>query len=513
MENETIELLHKLGINEELEYDESIPILSNYLSSKVKQLSQHLWQFENDTYILTIDFSNKTYENITKPYEDMPSEGYIFDFHGNVIDEIKAKEFRNNEDPIINVRPFIGTVPGTDHNFYWEFGNPQLDNKNIILEGDSPYKFELIKNFIIDLSNKNIPSVVIDANHNFDDLEELIPGKVSRSVKISAKSIEKPDNKDQINEKILKKVGEKYQDLPQEVYDNVMKVASKKSFNPNLNNDHKHKDKVNFNPFRRYLEYSEEGFVEESDSSVARRFVLTCFNIYPEIKSGVLKDLYIFTIKALAKHKNLNLKQLKNELKFEKADNIVDILNDLFEDDPFNNSGKFDWSYLNDLSGKVKIIDISSYKNSTQRFVYDVILNDLWNYRLMNGLWEFPFFIVLDDADNIDFSINSIMKTILDRGKEYGWSIAFLINGLLEENSFKMLNSIDDRIYFKSYANCIDSNYKSIKLLENSNKDWKNKLINLKEDESILTTHFIINDDVLLSPKPIVVKIPKAYKN
>ena len=69
----------------------------------------------------------------------------------------------------------------------------------------------------------------------------------------------------------------------------------------------------------------------------------------------------------------------------------------------------------------------------------------------MNGLWEFPFFIVLDDADNIDFSINSIMKTILDRGKEYGWSIAFLINGLLEENSFKMLNSIDDRIYFKSY--------------------------------------------------------------
>ena len=105
------------------------------------------------------------------------------------------------------------------------------------------------------------------------------------------------------------------------------------------------------------------------------------------------------------------------------------------------------------------------------------------------------------------------MKTILDRGKEYGWSIAFLINGLLEENSFKMLNSIDDRIYFKSYANCIDSNYKSIKLLENSNKDWKNKLINLKEDESILTTHFIINDDVLLSPKPIVVKIPKAYKN
>jgi len=117
MENETIELLHKLGINEELEYDESIPILSNYLSSKVKQLSQHLWQFENDTYILTIDFSNKTYENITKPYEDMPSEGYIFDFHGNVIDEIKAKEFRNNEDPIINVRPFIGKVPGTDHNF------------------------------------------------------------------------------------------------------------------------------------------------------------------------------------------------------------------------------------------------------------------------------------------------------------------------------------------------------------------------------------------------------------
>ena len=62
----------------------------------------------------------------------------------------------------------------------------------------------MIKNFIIDLSNKNIPSVVIDANHNFDDLEELIPGKVSRSVKISAKSIEKPDNKDQINEKMVK---------------------------------------------------------------------------------------------------------------------------------------------------------------------------------------------------------------------------------------------------------------------------------------------------------------------
>lgn len=512
MENETVELLHKIGIDEELEYDESIPILSNYLSAKVKQLSKHIWQLENDTYILTIDFNNKTYENITKPYEDIPSEGYIFDFHGNVIDEVKSKEIIK-EDSSINVKPFIGFVPKTDYKFYWEFGNSELPNKNIILEGDSPYKTELIKNFIIELSNNDVPIVVIDAHHNFDDLEEYLPDKVSRSIKVPFKSRIKPDNRDEINSKILEKVGEKYQDLPDDIFDDVMRVASKKSFNTQFNSQDKHKDQINFNPFRRYLEYSDEGFVEESDASVARRFVMTCFNVFPEIKGGILKNLYMFTIKALGKHRNLNLKILKDELKYEKADNIIDILADLFEDDPFHNSGKFDWSYLNELSGKVKVIDISNYKKTTQKFVYDVILNDLWNYRITNGLWEFPFFVVLDDADNLDYSFNSIVYTILKDGSDYGWSIGLLINNLLDINSFNMLKSVEERIYFKPYPNSLEANYQSITLLEDNRKDWKDKLANLKDNQCVLTTHFLNNDEILLSPKPIVVDVRKYDKN
>ena len=135
MENETNQLLKSLHINEQLNYDESIPILENFSDSEVYELSPQIWHLENDTYILIIDFNSKTYKHLTKPYEDIESEGFIFNFHGEMIGEISKNKSIKNSQEGYNIKLPVGKSILTNEEYYWKFANTDLKNYNIIIDG------------------------------------------------------------------------------------------------------------------------------------------------------------------------------------------------------------------------------------------------------------------------------------------------------------------------------------------------------------------------------------------
>ncbi|OWT32628.1 hypothetical protein BGI41_06695 [Methanobrevibacter sp. 87.7] len=455
MENITTLMLKKIGIDEKVEFNETIPILKNYINKDFKELDDGIYIFEDSSYILTLDFNKREYSHILKPIDGFEAEGWIFDFQGNLINEISA-EFEESVgiNYLENVRPLFGTASGSDYKFYWEYGNPEFESQNIIIEGKaSPCKYCLVQNLIVDLSYNNIPSFIVDCNGQFNYLKDNL--------------------------------GDKY-------YKNVKKVP--------------------FNPFKKFLRYSENDFVEEDNVHVAQRFISWCHQSFKSLNHKDLSLIYITIIKSLQKYKHFNLSKLKKELLNADGYKIIEKMNDLFEDDPFNGGATFDWSYLNDFSGKVKLVDLSSYGEITQKFVYDVILNDLWNYKLMEGLWEFPFFAVLDNAENINIRSNTIASKIIKKGNEYGWSIAFIIQNELNKDSLNELKNITDRIYFSPSLNTLNKISENISNLDDSQKDWKDKLSNLKENQCVLCTHSLLHKDTLLSPKPIVVDVSNYKK-
>ncbi len=487
MEHETNQLLGQLHINEVLEYDESIPILTEFMDAEVNELSPQLWHLESDTYILIIDFNSKTYKHLTKPYEDIESEGFIFNFHGEVIGEISQNQSFKNLQEEYNIKLNIGKSLTTGDIHYWEFANTNNKNYNIIIEGKpTKSKYHLTLNFIAELSKHNIPSIVIDTNNNFKDLDDLIPDKVSHGVIINSREKEHPDNKELVNANIVDKVTEKYKDLDDDVYKRVVEKASHKTFNTNKNVK-KTNPKLPFNPFKKYKIYSANGFTEEDNSSVARRFIRMIHNIYPDMAADALNELYFITIKSLEKYRNLNLSYLKNELDMIKADGILDSLKSLFEDEPFANGGKYDWSYLNEFTGKVKIIDLSPYSQSTQKFIYEVILYDLYNFKITEGFFDFPFFAVLDNSENINFMPHSIINEVLVKGREYGFSIALLIDGENNIKTLNRLNTVEDRIYFRPQEKSVDYIADLLENLDKRGKSWRDDLLNLEDDECIIS--------------------------
>ncbi|WP_295723258.1 hypothetical protein [uncultured Methanobrevibacter sp.] len=491
MENETNQLLKSLHINEQLKYDESIPILENFKDAKVKELSSRIWHLESDTYILIIDFNDKTYKNLTKPYADIESEGYIFNFHGEMIGEISNNPSIKNSQAGYNIKLPVGKSPFKEEEYYWQFANTHQKNYNIIIEGkSSKSKYALLESFIVNLSRENIPSIIIDTNNHFKNLDNLLTDKLSRGVKLTPRQVNIPDNKEYVNANIIDKVTEKYKDLDSEVYKKVVEKASHKSFNT-TKNIKKANPKLPFNPFKKYSKYSLNGFTLEDNPSVARRFIRIVNNVY-DISPDELNELYFICLKSLEKYRHLNLDHLKNELDMIKADSILSSLKDLFVDEPFAKGGKYDWSFLNESTGKVKIIDLSQYTESTQKFIYDIILYDLYNFKITEGFFDFPFFTVLDNSQNINFSSNSIINKLLVNGKEYGFSIALLMD---DERKIKTstLNTIEDRIYFASDDESIDSIVEILDNLNENDSSWKNDLLNLDEDQYIVSVN--LNSD------------------
>ena len=135
-----------------------------------------------------------------------------------------------------------------------------------------------------------------------------------------------------------------------------------------------------------------------------------------------------------------------------------------------------------------------------------VFVDDLKKVVFKNteGFFDFPFFTVLDNSQNINFSDNSIINKLLVKGKEYGFSFAFLTENI---ETIKSLNSVEDRIYFTPNDNSLDYIVKLLDSIDDG-KSWKEDLLNLDDDECIISNYSKSSDGNLYL-KPDLLKLSK----
>lgn len=389
-------------------------------------------------------------------------------------DNLKQIETHHKEESAVNsnfsgelsdIRALIGTVDGSKHEIYWEFGNPKLGNRHLLIQGKSGQgKTYFIQRLIMELSKQKVPVIIIDYTDGF---------------------------------------------RPDKLESDFINVLGK-----NLIQHIVIKDKFPLNPFKKYQNTLFDGVsIEEDNVDVATRFVSIIGSVYNQLGIQQKSEIYQAVLRGLDKKEFMDLKDLEQELINQDnavASNALSQLQVFIDKNPFDSVNAFDWSDINYPSSTVTVIQLTGINKDIQKIITEMILWDLWYYKTSNGGDEKqPFAVVLDECQNLSFGNDSPCTKILQEGRKFGWSGWFatqFLKGKLDNNAINMLQNSEEQIYFNPPDNSVDAIAKTLTKDNADKKYWETKLSDLKKGQCIVYGPTVENNE-LKSSKPIVVNV------
>ena len=383
-------------------------------------------------------------------------------------------EPRSGEDsvkPVSDIRALIGTLHGGNREIYWEYGNEDLGNKHMLIQGKSGQgKTYFIQRILKELSNQDVPSIVIDYTDGFrfDQLED---------------------------------------EFKEELGDNLKQYIVMRN-------------KFPLNPFKRYLIDLGDGepFMQD-ESEVAARFKSIISSVFPSLGNQQLNVLYESVISGLRKYgEHMDLNGLKNELENNGSAPAISLLNNLrglLDKNPFDTESDFDWSDLDKRNGKVIIIQLTALQRDIQKIISELILWDLWSYKTQNGSKDKPFVVVLDEAHNLDFGSNSPCGKILQEGRKFGWSAIFAtqaVKSLFKADEIAKLDNVEEKIFFHPTDSSTKSIADTISYNSKSKQEWESKLLGLNKGQCIVYAQIVDENGNLAKLKPYHVDVAPIEK-
>lgn len=365
--------------------------------------------------------------------------------------------------PLEDVRPLIGYSRDYNEQIYWEFGNPNLANRHMFIQGKSGQgKTYFIQRMINELSMSNISTLIIDYTNGFTDAE--------------------------LDVNLKKNLGDK-------IKQHIVYVED-----------------FPLNPFKRYNINIGGMSVPQKDVDVAGRFKSIIRSVY-NLGDQQLNAIYNAVINGLKHHgDNMDLEKLKDELNsdsIESARTAVSRLNQLLDVNPFNSDDSFDWSILDTNPGDVIIIQLTGLAKEIQKVVSEIILWDLWYYKEQNGSEKKPFAVVLDEAQNLDFTNSSPCGKILAEGRKFGWSAWFATQSSksFKSDALSKLGNVEEKIFFNPTSDSVSSIAKSFSYNNADKKKWEKELRSLNKGQCIVNAPLKGHDGELKHVNPIVVNV------
>lgn len=300
---------------------------------------------------------------------------------------IKARQsFKETVSPGVpaSARVYLGhklTFAGTNEKrIYWEFGNPQLANRHMLVTGKSGQgKTYFLQTLLYELSKQKISSLVVDYTDSY------LPKELDTS--FSAK-----------------------------MGDRVKQIIV-------------YNEKLPLNPFK--MRSREVGGIslQEKVEDMADRVVEVLDNIF---NLGVQQRA---TVRALIMKgytqygEEYTFTKLKEQLFAEEKEAIYGRLSTLLDRDPFTYTNDFDWSQYFNYEGKVTIIQMVNFQKAVQRVMIEFLLWDLFYYsRSSSENLVYPVF--LDEVQNLNFKADSPTVKILREGRKFGWAGIFATQAL-----------------------------------------------------------------------------------
>lgn len=275
-----------------------------------------------------------------------------------------------------NTRIYLGKRLTGNKKIYWEYGNPQLPNKHMLVTGKSGQgKTYFLQTIMWELSKNKVSSLVIDytdsyLNNELDDDFKKKMGKKLKEVIVYQEKL--PINPFKIQKRFLP--GLVLTETPEDMVDRIIEVLD----------------------FIFHLGIQQK--------SLARRIMLKGYKNNPT---------------------DYTLTQFKEQLlETNSGENVYSRMSVLLDRDPFTYQSSFDWSKVFNYEGTVTILQMVQYQRQIQNTMIEFLLWDLFYHsQTKKDGTIYPIF--LDEIQNFNFSSSSPTVKILREGRKFGWSGIF----------------------------------------------------------------------------------------
>ena len=358
-----------------------------------------------------------------------------------------------------DTRILIGSRANTP--LFWEFGNPQLANRHLLITGTSGQgKTYCIQTLLYELSKSGVSAVAFDYTEGFreNQLDPFFRNKMSGKLE-----------------------------------QHVIYV-----------------DGMSINPFKRHEVESCGIVMPEKYSDIAGRIKETFVHVY-EFGSQQANDIYEACKSGLNKYGDaMNMKHFQDELynlDTKTSKTVISKLMPFFDSVEFN-SGEVDWNnIIYSGNGKLTIFQLTNYPRDMQVVITELLLWDLWHFAKSKGNKDLPFVVVLDEAQNLSHKLNSPSGMILTEGRKFGWSAWYATQSLnvLNSDEITRLMQAAFKLYFKPADNEIIAMSKQLNPSDPS--EWRGALTSLKKGQCIVTGSRTQSNGRFESGRPLTVTV------
>ena len=369
----------------------------------------------------------------------------------------KRESVSGNERVLIGRDKFTNSV-------YWEFGNPQLANRHMLITGTSGQgKTYSIQTMLYELSKNNVSSVVFDYTEGFrlNQLEQTFVDRMG----------------DKIKQHIVYHTG------------------------------------VPVNPFKRH-EVDVAGMtMPEKPADVATRIADIFKHVY-DFGDQQFSAIFESARKGIERYgDSMNMEHFKEMLEEEKSNNktaqsVLSKMSPFLHSIEFNSTDEFDWGkILYPDEAELNIFQLTSINREMQVIITELMLWDAWYYTKKVGSKDNPFVVILDEAQNLSHKTNSPSAAILTEGRKFGWSAWFATQSLkvLADDEVVRLLQSASKLYFKPTE---DEIVKIAKQLDPSNSNvFVSSLKNLKKGQCIVVGDRVGSNGKFGATKPTVTTI------
>lgn len=362
-----------------------------------------------------------------------------------------------------NARFLLGVDIRTNEKIYWEYMNKQLNNRHLLINGNSGSgKTYCIQTLILEAAKNNISVIVFDYTDGF--------------------------TRSKLSPILLDKLGEKFEER-------YVKF-----------------EKFPINPFRRgKIVFNGREFTEP-DVDVANRIASSFKNVYdfgPQQRNTV----YSAVIQGLKEYgDNMTLAILAEKLEEigdGTAQKTLSKIRPLVDYNPFEQDADFSWKSIVDKKGEMYVIQLSGFDREIQLILTDLILWDIWNYAVKHGNESTPMPLVLDEAQNLSHSENTPSGKILAEGRKFGisgWYATQFMKGRLSSGEIGNLQQSAQKLYFSPPEESIVEVSKYIDITNEGSKVWAEKLSKLTKGYCV-TAGYKANNNRFDKYEPRIIKI------
>lgn len=394
----------------------------------------------------------KYLERIRRQYDDTQNEVINNFSDDNIESSDFCKSMKQSEEmnvgDVTKVRLLIGEDIRTKEKYYWEFGNKSLNNRHLLINGNSGCgKTYCIQALLMEAARQGVSAVVFDYTGGFTE--------------------------DKLDPIFVKQMGEN-------IEQRVVYVEG-----------------IPINPFKKgFIKVGGKDYPEK-DVSVANRIAESFKKVY-SLGPQQTNQIYSAVMGGMKSHPDdMTFSIMVEELEETKAETLMGRIRPFIDLDPFVLGENFDWRQIRDCQeGKVYILQFDGYGRDIQVLLTELLLWDILNFCTQTGDENKPFILVMDEAQNLSIGEKSPSARILQEGRKFGisgWYATQFMKPQLNDDEIQRLQQAGQKLYFCPPDDGIVTVAKNIDITAQGAREWADRLKRLKKGECVTCGNMVCN--------------------